>query len=102
MAIRHKHHAKLLFTRLAVVQVLALLHAGFVAKAGVMYYISILIVSILLRVVIKGVDLDEPKSCARWYHSGCHLVGVITVCSFLIEYIVRVLGTYLYCVVLRV
>ena len=49
MAIRHKHLAKLLFKRLADLQVLALLLVGFVAKAGVMYYIGILIVSILAK-----------------------------------------------------
>ena len=92
MAIRHKNHAKLLFERLAVVQVLALLPVGYVAKAGLMYYIGILIVWTLLRVVIKGVDLDEPKSCAWWFHGGCHLVSVTMVCSLLIEYIVRFLG----------
>ena len=91
MAIRHKYHAKLLFTRLAVVQVLALLLVGFVVKAGVMYYIGIFIVSILLRVIIKGVDLDEPKSCAWWFHGGCHMVGLATVCSLFIEYFVRAL-----------
>lgn len=95
MAIRHKNHAKLLFKRFAVIQVLALLLVGLVVKAGVVYYIGILIVSTLLRVVIKGVDLDEPKSCAWWFHGGCHLVGVATVCSLLIEYIVRVLATFI-------
>lgn len=95
MAIRYKNHAELLFNRLAVFQALALLLVGFVAKAGIMYHIGIFIVSALLQFVIKGVDLDEPKSCAWWFHGECHLVGVLTMCSLLVEYTGQVRRTLL-------
>ena len=81
MAVRHSKHAKTLLGKLAVIQVLALLLVGYVAEAGIMYYIGVLIVSGLLRVVIRDVDLDEPKSCEWWFKGGCHLVSAATVCS---------------------
>ena len=86
MAVRHNNHAKLLFGGLATIQVLALLLVGFVLGTGVMYYIGVLAVSALLSVVIAMVDLEEPKSCAWWFHGGCHLVGIATVCAFFSEY----------------
>ena len=89
MAVRHEKHAKLLFGGLAIFQVLALLLIGLVAEAKVYYYIGICTVSGLLTVVIKDVDLEDPKSCAWWFQSGCHLVGIATITSFLSEYIVR-------------
>ncbi len=89
MAVRHNNHAKLLFGGLATAQILTLLLIGLVAKAAMYYYVGVLIVSGLLSLVIKDVDLDDPKSCAWWFQTGCHLVGIATVCSFLSEYIVR-------------
>lgn len=90
MAVRHNNkNAKLVSEGLAVTQVLALQLIGFMAKNGTTHYIGILIVSGLLSVVIGNVDLNDPKSCARWFQGGCHLVGVVTVCSFFSEYIVQ-------------
>ena len=90
MAVRHRNHAKVLFAGLAFVQVLALLLTGSMVEAEMMYYIGVLTVSGLLGVIIRSVDLGKAESCAWWFHSGCHLVGIATVCSILSEYMVRV------------
>ena len=64
LAVRYESHAKILFGGIAFIQVSSLLLVGLIAEAGVQYFTGVLIVSCLLGVVIRDVDLEDPKDCA--------------------------------------
>ena len=90
MAVRFADSTKLLVTLLAVAQVLLLAVAGWQAGFGLIYFVGTCGgTTIALAIKITSVNLDQPASCAWWFHRGFWFVGGSIVMGLSGEYIGR-------------
>ncbi|CAD6588930.1 MAG: Para-hydroxybenzoate--polyprenyltransferase, mitochondrial precursor (PHB:polyprenyltransferase) [Alectoria sarmentosa] len=93
MAVRFADSIKLLVSFLAVVQVLLFAVAGWEAGFGLCYFVGTCVcTSIALAVKITRVNLEEPASCAWWFHHGFWFVGGSVVMGLSGEYLARQRG----------
>ena len=89
VAVRYKDNPKTLFGWLAIVQICFLVFTGVVIKAGPIFFVCVFLVSGVLAMLIRKVNLQDKENCAWWFQSGCHWIGALTVCCFLSEYLRR-------------
>ena len=90
MSVRFQKKAKIMLGGFAAIQVCSMLVVGIFINAGLGYFTLVSLLSLLLGILIRKVVLEDPESCAWWFHRGCHFGGTISTACFLVEYLLRV------------
>lgn len=90
MAVRHQHHAKILFIALGITQVFFLAITGILMEAGSGFFcITCGGATVTMSIMIYSVDLDDPSNCLWWFQQGGLVSAVIIASGFLNEYVIR-------------
>lgn len=90
MAVRFAESTKLLTTILATIQIMMLILTGWLAGLSPLYFaVTCGGTTATLVFMITRVSLDQPVSCAWWFHHGLWFVGGSTVLGFFGEYLAR-------------
>ncbi|KAL9110812.1 MAG: hypothetical protein Q9227_004612 [Pyrenula ochraceoflavens] len=88
IAIKFEAVPKQFLSFLAALQVSLLLCAGYVAQASFLFFLGCSVASVTLVTTVVCVRLQDPASCAWWFHWGiCWLTGGSIVFACVVEYI---------------
>ena len=93
MAVRWRHHGKLLLGVLITLQIAFLGLAGWMIDAGEGYFLIACGASATVLVtMIWTVDLEQPDQCAWWFKNGIWMVGTCMLGGLTATYVARLLS----------
>ncbi|QSZ32094.1 hypothetical protein DSL72_001663 [Monilinia vaccinii-corymbosi] len=89
VSVRHKAHMRPLLFSLSVIQVALLVMTGVLIEANLVFFVGVACTAVLLFIMTRNVDLEDPKSCGWWFKYGSLLVGGSLILSLQGEYFAR-------------